>query len=253
MFLIESAVHRGGLTSKADMKSKIVRLVTLGILLPSVCHAEQSPPSPKSDGNDRPPFKEVWKHADKDGNGLISTAEFDSLPRLQKLPDVKRKALFKRLDKDSNGKLSRQEIGKMGKPSDGERMPFKRLWELDADKSGGIGLEEFKLGQFAQKLPAERQIKVFNRLDSDGDGTITPKDRPKQSQPFPDGNHRPMDEGIDFKLDTDGDGTISFAEFRVGPAMKDKTEDQQENRFELLDRNKDRKLSAEDFPEPSKQ
>ena len=53
---------------------------------------------------------------------------------------------------------------------------------------------------------------------------------------------------INKKLDTNGDGALSFEEFRLGPAMKNLTEDQQEDRFELLDRNHDQKISPEDFP-----
>jgi len=44
---------------------------------------------------------------------------------------------------------------------------------------------------------------------------------------------------------------LAFAEFRVGPAVKDLTEDEQERRFELLDRSGDLKISRDDFPPPS--
>ena len=55
---------------------------------------------------------------------------------------------------------------------------------------------------------------------------------------------------INRKLDVNGDGSLSFEEFRVGPAVKNLTEDEQEDRFELLDRNGDQKISPEDFPPP---
>ena len=132
---------------------------------------------------------------------------------------------------------------------------MKRLWELDADKSGGISLAEFKAGEVFKKLPPEKQDAVFHRLDTDGDGVITPKDKPEP--PF----RRPKKEGeggekgpdqINRKLDTNADGALSFEEFRVGPAVKNLTEDQQEERFEALDRNGDLKISSEDFPSPPK-
>jgi hypothetical protein len=66
-------------------------------------------------------------------------------------------------------------------------------------------------------------------------------------------DHPEKPQGINRKLDANGDGALSFEEFRAGPAMKDLTEDQQEDRFELLDRNKDLKLGPEDFPPPPEQ
>lgn len=237
------------------MKRKIILLLVPVLCLPGLCHAQLGQ-APREPGRERGlGFKEAWENADKDRDSVISKEEFNALSRIQNLPDAKRAALFNRLDKDSDGKLSRREIGRMGKPSEGERPSFKRLWELDADESGSLSLEEFKLGEFAKKLPADKQMKVFNHLDTDGDGMITPKDRPKPPHSRPEGNHRPMPEdqpvrpqGINRKLDTNGDGALSFEEFRVGLTTKDLTEDQQEDRFELLDRNKDQKLSSEDFP-----
>ncbi len=233
------------------------------MLLPAVCLAQ--PPEPPKDppagekgerhGPPRP-FMEAWKLADTDHDGFISKAEFEAMPRIMNLPEEKRENLFKRLDKDTDGKLSRDELGHFGKPHDGQDQPMKRLWELDSDKSGGINFEEFKAGQLFMKLPLARQEAVFRRLDTDGDGVITPKDKPES--PFkhpnrPDGRH-PEDGGesgqINRKLDLDGDGALSFGEFRKDPAVKNLTEDEQEDRFELLDRNGDHKLSAEDFPAP---
>lgn len=197
---------------------------------------------------------EAWKLADTNHDGFLSKAEFDAMPRLVNLPEEKRENLFKRLDKDNDGQLSRDELGVFGKPRGGHDQPMKRLWELDSDKSGGISFEEFKAGQLFMKLPPAKQETVFSRLDTDGDRMITPKDRPQA--PFKhkkkqDGKH-PDDGGevdhVNRKLDLNGDGALSFEEFRAGPAVKDLTEDQQEDRFELLDRNRDQKISPEDVP-----
>ena len=231
------------------------------MLLPAVCLAEspEPPMDPTADdkgGRRGPPqhFMEAWKLADSDHDGFISNAEFDAMPRVQNLPEEKRQNLFKRLDKDSDGRLSREELDAFGKPRDGHNPPMKRLWELDSDKSGGISFEEFKAGQLFMKLPPAKQDAVFRRLDTDGDRVITPKDRPESPFKHPkrqDGN-RPDDgcepDQINRKLDLNGDGALSFEEFRAGPAVKDLTEDQQEDRFELLDRNRDHKISPEDFP-----
>lgn len=189
------------------------------------------------------PAIEKWKAADQNHDGFISLDEFTTIPRIQKLPEEKRARIFKRLDKDADDKLSRDELDRLHKLGDKHGPPMKRLWELDTDKSGGISLEEFKAGPMFMKLAPERQQAVFRRLDADGDGMITPKDRPERPEE--------KTEGINRKLDLNGDGALSFDEFRKGAAVKDLTEDQQEARFEKLDRNHDLKLSPEDFPPPA--
>jgi Ca2+-binding EF-hand superfamily protein len=251
------------------MKTIPVSFLAAGMLLPAVCLAQ--PPAPPKDplpnekrerrGMDRP-FGEGLKAADSNHDGLISKEEFAAMPRIANLAEEKRENLFKRLDKNGDSSLSRDELGHMGKPREGDGQSMARLWELDTDKSGGVSFEEFKGGRFFMKLPPEKQDSVFKRLDTDKDGLITPKDRPepafknpngKEPRKGPDGKpSRKEDSGkadsINARLDLNGDGALSFEEFRAGPAVKDLTEDEQEERFELLDRNGDLKISEKDFP-----
>ncbi|RPJ35639.1 MAG: hypothetical protein EHM17_01770 [Verrucomicrobiaceae bacterium] len=264
------------------MKTIPVSLIVAGLLAPVTVFA-QSPGRPPQNSEPegaakRGPqrqFMETWKAADLDGDGLISREEFDQMPRIRNLPEEKRPRIFERLDKDGDGSLSREELSRMGRPNDGPRPPMQRLWELDADKSGGVSLEEFKAGKLHQKLPPERQVAIFQRLDTDGDGVITPKDKPEP--PFkregdkphprrgqgpggerperPEGPGMPAEPRMDpqrmlRQLDKDADGALSYEEFRAGPAVRGLPEDEQEDRFEAMDKNHDQKLTKEDFPPP---
>jgi Ca2+-binding EF-hand superfamily protein len=246
------------------MKTISVSLILAGLLAPLCANAqspEESPPrrgGPDGPGK-RPPHRplvEAWKKADKDGDGFLSRDEFAAMPRVRNLPEDKRGPLFDRLDKNNDDKLSPQELYQHEhKP--GEPHPMaRRLWALDTDKNGGVSFEEFKAGPLFQKLPAERQMEIFRRLDTDGDGVITPKDKPKHPEggKWPKRGEGPPDgqrmhpERMLKMLDKDGDGAVTFDEFRAGPHAEGLTEDELEDRFEELDKNSDQKLTREDLP-----
>lgn len=245
------------------MKTIPVSLIVAGVITPMAVMAEPGGQAGGGGGGGRGgphPCMEAWKAADRDGDGAISKEEFEAMPRIQNIPAEKRAILFQRLDKNGDGKLDREELGMMMRMH-GEGAPMKRLWELDTDKSGGVSFEEFKAGQFFSKLDPERQKEVFKRLDTNGDGVISPNDRPeppfkrdddKIRPPRPDGGESHafrMDlRRIIRELDQNQDGSLSIEEFKAGPAVRNLTEDEQKKRFEMLDKNHDQKISPEDFP-----
>lgn len=206
------------------------------------------------DGKERPGRKameEMWKKADTNGDGFISAEEFAAMDRPGKLSDEKRAEIFKRIDKNGDGRIGPDEMPK-GRP---EGMP--PLEEVDFNKDGKIEFSEFQKLDFVARMPEERQRGLFARMDRDGDGFLTPKDRPQREGRRdgkgggPDGRgqrHSPMDMVKD--LDKDGNGSLSFEEFRQAPWLKDKSEDEQEDRFEEMDKNHDLKIDVADFPPP---
>jgi len=210
------------------------------------------------DGKDRDGFRrmiEAWKKADTDGDGFISTTEFAAMERPGRLPEEKRAEIFSRFDKNSDGRIGPEE---MPKKRPGGMPPLE---QVDADKDGKIIFAEFQKLGFVERLPLERQQAMFKRMDTDGDGSLTPKDRPPRDGKR-DGDGRRDGKGgagrrsnlLEMVKDHDknGDGALSFEEFRQVPSVKRDGEDQQEDRFEELDRNKDLKLDASDFLAPEK-
>ncbi|WP_035615100.1 EF-hand domain-containing protein [Haloferula sp. BvORR071] len=197
---------------------------------------------------------EAWKTADTDKDGFISPDEFAAMKRPGLLDDEKRKELFQRFDKDGDGKISTAEIENVLRKMGPGGPPLE---DADANKDQKIDFDEFKTWGRVKDEPEERQREIFKRMDTDGDGVLTAKDRPQRG-PGRDGR-----DGRDGKggrrggllemikdHDKDGNGSLNFEEFREIPWVKGMNEDQQEDRFNEFDKNKDLKLDASDVPPP---
>ena len=236
------------------MKTVPVSLIAAGLMAPALSFA-QAPATPQSpppaSGSDKPgpprPILEAWHAADTNHDGFISREEFDAMPRIQHLSPEKRQHLFERLDKHGDGKISLADLAHMGRPHDDQKPPMQWLWALDTDHSGGVSFEEFKAGQFIKKLPPEKQLELFRRLDTNHDGLITPADRPEP--PFKHEGGKPEGGRMEFFrfLDKNHDGVLSFEEFCAMPAIKDLSAEEQKSRFDALDRNHDGHLTPEEF------
>ncbi|TAG11252.1 MAG: hypothetical protein EAZ42_00845 [Verrucomicrobia bacterium] len=179
-----------------------------------------------------------WQKFDTNQDGTLSRAEFDAMPRTQRLDPEKRERIFKRLDRDADGSISREEFRRFTGPQHRQKM-MRKIMLLDLDQSKSISFEEFKSGPRVQKMPAERQQKLFQRLDRNQDGFISKLDREATK------------EGIIKRLDQNGDAAVSFDEFRQGKRQQSQPEPVVQERFKRLDRNQDSKLTADDFSRPA--
>jgi len=261
----------------------VSRIALISALLLAIAggQAENRPPR----GEGRPAGPPDWTKHDADGDGALSLEEFRAMPRVARLPEEQQARLFRRLDADGDGKLDRTEIFRMRQGRGGDRPDgaWRRIMELDTDGSGGVSLEELRAGEMFSKLPPERLEALFKRLDTDGDGEITPKDRPELPPnlrrsgppPAPDqrggrggrggpggrgdgergerGERGPSPTPPDWHrrtfamLDVDQSGTLSFEEFRKARNVAPMDEDAQEALFMRLDQNQDKWLDHEEF------
>lgn len=207
---------------------------------------DDKPQPPRPPGH-RKFFGDFIRKGDKDGDGAVTPAEFASMERVTNLPEEKRQEIFKRLDKNGDGLIKADDLPK-GPP----RGRGPNLKELDRDHNGSVSYEEFLTSAFVQKLPEERRRRFFDRLDRNDDGKLSPADRPRGGPGGRRGGADRDPQALIDRLDGDKDGSVSFEEFRKAPWIAKLGEDEQEDRFEKMDRNDDLKLDAADFPPPPK-
>lgn len=130
----------------------------------------------------------MFEMLDKDKDGVISSEEFFAGPRMASMPEEQRQKFFTRIDTDGDGKITPEEIRKMQQESHEKHM--REIRELDTDNSGGLSYEEMSKGRFFSQLPEEKRKQIFVRMDTNGDGQITPEDKPKGPRPEPEGRER---------------------------------------------------------------
>jgi Ca2+-binding EF-hand superfamily protein len=111
--------------------------------------------------------------------------------------------------------------------------------EIDVKKSGVVRSEQFMA----------YQMKQFDRLDRNADGVLTLNEYLQLAEgPFSEGRGLPAADTIrdlirrGFRsVDIDGDGKVSRSEFEAGARRM----------FEAFDRNRDGRLTPDDWPPPS--
>lgn len=199
---------------------------------------------------------EFWKKADVDNDRQLSSEEFVQLPRISQLPPEKQEKLFAHLDKNNNNLLEPAEMipgpVNAGNPEEAKKRPRLRLAEMDKNGDKKIDFNEFVLSPFIVKLPAERQKKMFEIMDRNKDGVLSPADGPppgSEHRPEGDAKKQPMfNAQQSFSiLDANKDGTIDFAEFQQAPFARGRGEDAQEDLFEKIDANGDLKIDSQEM------
>ena len=131
---------------------------------------------------------EMFGMLDKNNDKVITSDEIFAGPKMANMPQEQREKLFARMDLDGDGKVTPEEIRKMRQESHEKQM--REFRELDTDKSGGMSFEEISLGKFFSQLPEEKRRQIFERMDTNGDGQITPEDKPQGPRLRPEGKER---------------------------------------------------------------
>jgi Ca2+-binding EF-hand superfamily protein len=102
---------------------------------------------------------------------------------------------FAAMDADKDGKVTKAEI---------EAFKAVRFAQADANKDGSLSPEEMSAAHDSMMAQhkADREAKMFKRMDKDGNGLIS-----QDEMPSPPNADKMFD-----RMDTDGDGAISQAE-----------------------------------------
>ncbi|BDS05535.1 hypothetical protein NT6N_05750 [Oceaniferula spumae] len=112
-----------------------------------------------------------FNELDADKNGTLALDEFSKAKGLEKKEAAELEKSFQRLDRNKDGMLQRSELkshlGSRPRPE----MDFKKF---DTNQSGGLDYEEYSKLPFVVRFPDDRRQKHFKRIDSDGNGELSP-------------------------------------------------------------------------------
>lgn len=269
------------------------QIASVFILCTLTALAQEAPdvarPRDPEQGREKMRALEFWRKVDANRDQKLSKEEFFSMPRVAQLPQEKQDKLFARLDKDGSGFLEAQELIPSAPlmPRDGagqgemKRRPLPRIAEMDLNKDGKISFEEFLQAPMIAKLPEDKRRSMFDKMDRNQDGVLSPEDgpppgqgmrrpegrgegrplgrppipregdpekRPEDSQRRPQQNPAPPSPMRTFgAADANRDQVIDFTEFQQFPPLRHMGEDAQEDLFEKIDANKDLKIGQEEW------
>ncbi|MCC6144617.1 MAG: EF-hand domain-containing protein [Candidatus Hydrogenedentes bacterium] len=229
--------NKDGKLSQDEVKEKAPRITESqfktmdkngdGFLVPQEMRRGQGPMGGGAGGN----MADRLRKADTDGDKAVSKEEFGKA-----FPKARDDA-FGRMDTNKDGKLTPEDRTAGG--GQGRMDMMKRMKAADKDQDGAVSEEEYKAA--FPNAPANR----FKTLDRNGDGKLTPADRPEQgAKPGAAAAGQAEGKGIRHLIedaDSDKDGSVTYEELTAKKAGFPKEQ------FDRLDRNDDGKLSKADM------
>lgn len=144
-------------------------------------------------------------------------------------------------EKRQGGQVLREEGAKGARAGDRRERPGKGrprdgfMGAYDRNRDGRVSFEEFGSVERAASLRQEGRRRLFDHLDKNKDGVITPGELP-ESVP------KPVRDG-----DLDKDGKITLGEFRRNSRLRGIGEERIRSMFSRMDRNGDGVLTSKDF------
>lgn len=185
--------------------------------------------------NARHRMRNALRAADANQDGEISLDEF-----LAGVPNATEEQ-FDVLDRNDDGVISREDRPEPGEGPGGQRDRMRQIFiRADVDQNREVTYEELEA-----VLPMLTQDK-FDRMDRNGDGVLSPADRP-EGAPGPGGDNRGQRiRRLLMQADADGNREVTFDELQA--VLPELTQEQ----FDRMDRNGDGVISREDRPEPGR-
>lgn len=121
--------------------------------------------------------KHFMGRADADGDGRISFEEFakNPPPPFKNAPKERLKEMFDRWDRNNDGFLDAKDRPER-RPDRRRPLPRIVLGELDLDQDGKLSKEEFLKAPAFTRVEESTRVRIFERLDSNQDGFITPEE-----------------------------------------------------------------------------
>ncbi|MCP5535623.1 MAG: EF-hand domain-containing protein [Akkermansiaceae bacterium] len=115
----------------------------------------------------------VFPRLDTNHNGTLDIAEFARFPEFKGKDRGMVKRYFDHLDRNKNGEIERIELKAV--PAHRARPDFD-FSKFDTNSNGSLDFQEYSNIPWMEKFPEERRKKLFERIDIDKNGEVSPKE-----------------------------------------------------------------------------